>query len=1023
MKKLILLGIVVAIVALAEIYYFFPQAFFQQSADNSPKRFSSAEELNAFISANSEAGFYGSTGAVSEMSSRKSSSSDISQAPQTAAGESNAQPSGGSVDYSQTNIQVAGVDEADIVKTDGKYIYAVSGDKVSIVDAYPAESAKIVSTLEFNGSVGEIYINNDKLVVFGQKNYEYTIPETVTGASEIASKMITRPYYYSPVTFIDVYDVSDKASPKLARNVSVDGSYYDSRMIGDYVYLIAQQPAYNYGGGPVPLPVVRSNGAEKAVPVADIYYFGMPDSSFVFTNMLSLNTQSGEEPSIKTFLMGYSQNMYVSQNNIYMVYQKSVSETDIYSRMVNEAVIPIVPSEVQNKIMEIQNYNISAYSKMQEIGKLFETYVRSLSPEQAADMMKTMQEKAMRIQSEIAKEMEKTVIHKISISNGNIEYKTNGEVPGQPLNQFSMDEISGYFRIATTTSGNGGFFGGGFARPAVGIMTRSMQSLTAESAISSSAGQAKTAVPQVSQKMAQSAPALSQTTPQNLGSDAVSEKNESGIAAEEQKINEMERPIEQRQIVAPEPQVSGPLNHLYVLGGDLKIIGKVEDLAAGERIYSVRFMGDKAYMVTFRQIDPLFVIDLSSPQNPKVLGYLKVPGVSDYLHPYDETHIIGVGRDASEEGMIKGLKLALFDVSDFANPKEVSKYIIGDRGTSSDALYDHKAFLFDKEKNLLVIPVSEYGANWKNHWQGAYVFNIDLANGITLKGKVAHKKEDKPQDVSKIRAEGKFGAGLRFGGADDYAEIPDNSLLRPAGSIAVEAWIKADTNAERFFVSKGSLWEYGSSWYLYQQSGGQFGFLRNYGSGSNEAAKWVVSAGAYGDGLWHHVVATDNGANLSIYVDNILTGTVSVAGMTPYTGETNPLSLFRMGTRDYYYSGAIDEVRIYKRAVSAEEVSSRFNGNEISTDGLAGWWKFDETGNSTEVIDSSGKGNNGKITKHVQPSYYYDWSSQIRRSLFIGNTLYTVSNKMVKMNSLADLSEVNSVDFPIQDTGYPYRIY
>lgn len=670
MKKIVLLGII-AVAVLVGINTIVPQS------SDQPKKFSSQEELNSFVKENSQPGYYGGimTGSVSEISAQKSASSDISQQSSSEAG---APASGGSVDYSQTNIQVAGVDEADIVKTDGKYIYAVSGSNVLILDAYPAENARIVSTLEFNGSVGEIYISGNRLVVFGQENYAYAMPQTkiAVGAPEIASESIMRPYYYSPRTFIDVYDVSDKGSPVLARNISVDGNYYDSRMIGDYVYVIANRPVYNYGG-PVPLPVLYSNSVAKEIPASEIYYFGMPDSSFIFTNIVSINTQNSEEPASKTFLMGYSQSMYASMGNIYIVYRKRVSELKIYDRLIDEIIIPLVPSDVQNKVSGIRNSNASSYDKMQQIGRTFEDYLGSLNPEQAAAIMKTAEQKAAAIQADVAKEMEKTVIHKISIDSGKIEYKTNGEVPGQPLNQFSMDENSGYFRIATTTSGNNW-----------GIVTTGV---VATGAI---------AEPTVSVK----------TT---------------------------------------KPQVSGPQNHMYVLDGNLNIVGKIENLAGGETIYSVRFMGDKAYMVTFRRTDPLFVIDLSSPQNPKVLGYLKITGVSDYLHPYDDTHIIGVGRDASEEGRITGMKLSLFDVSDVANPREVSKYIIGGRGTDSEALHDHKAFLFSREKNLLVIPVSEYTAipaegkpewQWKtNYWQGAYVFNLDLANGFALKGRITHQ--------------------------------------------------------------------------------------------------------------------------------------------------------------------------------------------------------------------------------------------------------------------------------------------
>src|SRR3989338_2964753 len=151
-------------------------------------------------------------------------------------------------------------------------------------------------------------------------------------------------------------------------------------------------------------------------------------------------------------------------------------------------------------------------------------------------------------------------------------------------------------------------------------------------------------------------------------------------------------------------------------------------------------MGERAYLVTFVNIDPLFVIDLSNPANPAVLGELKIPGYSDYLHPYDDTHLIGIGKDAAPSdrddfAYYQGLKLSLFDVSDVSSPKEIDSFSIGDRGSESFALHDHHAFLFSREKNLLVIPVTEakvdpsdyvgeipQSAYGKTVFQGAYVF-------------------------------------------------------------------------------------------------------------------------------------------------------------------------------------------------------------------------------------------------------------------------------------------------------------
>ena len=181
-------------------------------------------------------------------------------------------------------------------------------------------------------------------------------------------------------------------------------------------------------------------------------------------------------------------------------------------------------------------------------------------------------------------------------------------------------------------------------------------------------------------------------------------------------------------------------NSLWVLNNDLAVVGEMSDLAEDERIYSTRFVGDRLYMVTFRQVDPFFVIDLSNPQDPKVLGELKIPGFSKYLHPYDANHIIGIGQEATDTGRTTGLKISLFDVTDVSNPIEVAKYVTEERYVSSTALYEHKAFLFSKEKNLLVIPA--FNHNYQENgevYNGAFVFNIST-EAIELRGLVDHSK-------------------------------------------------------------------------------------------------------------------------------------------------------------------------------------------------------------------------------------------------------------------------------------------
>ncbi len=528
-------------------------------------RFSSYEELKGFVNANTQDTdmlkmpdrFW--SGGVEEEGDA------LAPAPTPAAS-----------DYSTTNIQVAGVDEADIVKTDGEYIYFVSGNKTIIVKAYPPEQAQIVSEIELEGTIIGIFINADRLVLFEQETPYYLYYDDVPVVKESYIG------YISPKIFIKVYDVSERENPQLQRELSSDGQYVSSRMIGDYAYVVINEPVYEENDD-LNLPRIHVGGNETKIPATDIYYSDVSDYYYMYTTIIAINTQNDDqEPAYETILLGASSNLYVSLNNIYLTFP--IWGTDVWGR-------------------EVWDF-------------------------------------------------QKSSIHRIHIEGDQIEYVASGEVPGMVLNQFSMDEYDGYFRVATTTYG----------------------------------------------------------------------------------------------------ETTG--NQIYVLGMDLNVVGSLENLAPGEMIYSTRFMGERGYLVTFRQVDPLFVIDLSDPNNPRELGYLKVTGYSDYLHPYDENHLIGIGKETTEQGEFawyQGVKISLFDVSDVSNPQEIDKLEIGDRGSDSPVLWDHKAFLFDKSRNLMVMPVLEakvdetkYSAEelaWaygEPVYQGAYVFHVSLDGGISLEGRITH---------------------------------------------------------------------------------------------------------------------------------------------------------------------------------------------------------------------------------------------------------------------------------------------
>ncbi|MBI2134193.1 beta-propeller domain-containing protein [Candidatus Woesearchaeota archaeon] len=625
------------------------------------KKFNSEAELEAFIKKGNTGYIYYSPtlrgGTVMDAGMMKTMETEAAMAPS------------GSDDFSKTNVQVEGVDEADIVKTDGKYIYTLSGNKMYIISAEPGNS-KPISEIPLKGEAKEIFINEDKLVIFGSQYNEevYSTDDVQSKGIASSEKMMILPRYpqrYSQYAYINVYDMTDRSNPKLSREIMLSGYYFSSRMIGKYVYAVINMPAYYYGG-PIIRPLIKENGAEKTIPANDIYYHDYPDNSYNFVNILSINIQDdNEEYTTKTVLSPNTQNMYVSSNNIYTAFA-SYNYNVIYTpeNIIENVIKPLLPATVANRISEIKNSNDT--SKWEMIEKEITSYTNSLGNNERTELEERASKKMAEFELKMAKDMEKTIIHKVSISDGEIKYSGQGTVPGTILNQFSMDERDGYLRIATTRG----------------------QVWTREAEFPST-------------------------------------------------------------------------NNIYVLDSDLEIKGMIEDLAPGERIYSARFMGERAYMVTFKKVDPLFVIDLKDPENPKLLGKLKIPGYSDYLHPYDENHIIGIGKEAveAEEGdfaWYQGIKLALFDVSDPENPKEISKYNVGDRGTDSYALHDHKAFLFSREKNLLAIPIllaeidrSKYAdgklppyAYGDFKWQGAYVFSIDPENGFKLTGRISHVEDD-----------------------------------------------------------------------------------------------------------------------------------------------------------------------------------------------------------------------------------------------------------------------------------------
>jgi len=551
--------------------------------------------------------------------------------------------------YSSTNVQVAGVDESDIMKTDGDYVYLLDYSDLYIIKARPAGAASITTKITFKSRPQEFYVSGNRLVVFGYDNQIFNDKTYQTFKRQ------------SSYTYVKVFDISDPKNPKQIRDLNLEGNYSDSRVVGDYLYFITNN-YQNYLSGEPLLPRVLDGGqvlAEKCSLSAkcyspSVFYFDIPYQSYNFTSVTAINIKNASEAiSGDVYLLSGSQNLYVSSSNIYITYTEYLNEYDIERDVTVDLVKTRLSAENQDKINKIEavdNFILSSDEKKNKVYNLVQAYIVNLSDSEQTALQTEIDTLLKQTLTAKAKEMEKTVIHKIAFNGSQLSYKATGQVPGHVLNQFSMDENNNYFRIATTRSQS-------WSR---------LESATKDS-----------------------------------------------------------------------------YNNVYVLDDKLQTVGALENLASGEQIYSARFIGDRAYLVTYKQTDPLFAISLKDPKAPQVLGELKIPGYSTYLHPYADNLLLGFGRDTETNasgGVInKGLKLGLFDVTNPSAPKELDSFVTGDQYSDSIALSDHKAFLADSSKNLVSIPATfrsgAYGA--KVEFSGALVFGINN-NKIKLRGRIDH---------------------------------------------------------------------------------------------------------------------------------------------------------------------------------------------------------------------------------------------------------------------------------------------
>jgi len=494
--------------------------------------------------------------------------------------------------FSDTNNQVAGVDEGDIVETDGRYLYVFSRQStvtpvhwaraiedssgisnitaqvndLVIIDAIDPKSPKIVSQLSFAGRSVAQHVSGDRLSIITQD---------------------------SGKTVVTIVDLADRISPKIVRSTSIDGSFQQSRMIGDKLYVFANsylQP-----------PIVER--------------FKLSDGSMVFN-------ETGRQ-----FLSRLGGKLFDTS----MV---NVTNYDADGKQVGDSVSAVTLEEALKtlranaNIQGIYSFDIDASQNGPfDVDMFASNYTSTFFVSTSAAYFFDPHWESVNV----------------DLTQGMERFPTWSSRPTTHINSFSFDPTDGSVSLAATGSVDGSL----------------------------------------------------------LNSFSVGEYNGD------------------LQVFTSSGTDGNRLSILHRDGKTLTEIGSIKNIAPGETIYSARLAGDRAYVVTFRQVDPLFVFDLSNPADPKIAGELKLPGYSQYLHRIDATHLLGIGRDADERtGQFGSLQVSLFDIADITNPRLQSSYQFeGGRQTFSKllegafGLSDHHALGYFDEAGILALSLSHY-PNW-----------------------------------------------------------------------------------------------------------------------------------------------------------------------------------------------------------------------------------------------------------------------------------------------------------------------
>lgn len=520
-------------------------------------------------------------------------------------------------DFSGTNVQVQGVDEPDVVKTDGERVFALkNNDFYYVTPTRNGMGGKVVANITLPSFASEMLFYGDYVVVISQVFDSLPVepfpivpvPQPLPLASRQQIRSFSGPIFRS-TQYVAMYKLRIVGtSVKLVQTLRIPGFYVSARLVGNTVRVVSS-------------------------------YDGSNSIRFTFPNLNVTDKQATE--ANKRIIRRQRLSTWLP------FYKSTGSDCKKYPSLCRRRRISSCGRIYAPK--EFSGFGILTVSTMR-------LSIRPLSPRGTsivadgntvyANTM-SMYVATTRYQNDVIGPLLngpsfKTSFHRFALSGRNVQYVASGEVDGSVLNQFSMHEFEGTFFIATTEGA-----------PWWGSRDTSSSTVTA-------------------------------------------------------------------------------LRSVY---GTLRKISSVTDLGRGERIFAVRYIENTAYVVTFRQVDPLYIVDLSDPKKLVVTGELKIPGYSAYLHPIGNGRLLGVGRDATPEGRTTGAKVSLFDVSNPRNPIEVDSWTL--EGSYSSAEWDHRAFLYWAPERIAVLPLSVFsGSRGGESFYGSIV--LDIGGEISERGNITH---------------------------------------------------------------------------------------------------------------------------------------------------------------------------------------------------------------------------------------------------------------------------------------------